>query len=204
MVERKVDVVAARADHVERVRVCDAAVRVQIIFDLRDGGHSLVKKVGDAFIVLIVAGAAGRKVGATRLIGRNGGGAEKAREQLARHQAWAARCTPGTLLNRVREQGIEVVAASREWIAVFIKVVAVPARVDGAVTEANELIDGLCSSRARDRNGSSERKKTQYMIHAMPPQGNFPLRVRRNDQCRCRERATVDGSVARPCDDAAA
>ena len=66
------------------------------------------------------------------------------------------------------DRSMTLVASSPEWLTVP-KVVAVPARVDGAVTEANELIDGLCSSRARHRNGSAERQKTQYMTHATPP-----------------------------------
>src|SRR5690242_20307980 len=168
--KREVDVVAARADQIERVRVRDATVRGQIIVDLFDGGHSRKKKAVALVIHVVVTSAAGCIVGAATagIIGRNGGGAKKAREQLARHQAWAGRCTPGTLLDRAREQGIEVRAAAREWLTV-LEVVAVPARVDAAVTKPNELVDGLCSSRTRNDKSGSKRQKTQYITHATPP-----------------------------------
>src|SRR5437899_3140755 len=78
-------------------------------------------------IHVVVTGATGRIVGAAWLIGRNGGGAEKAREQLARHQARAGGRTPSPLQNRAREQGIEVSAAAREWHTAN-NIVAVPAR----------------------------------------------------------------------------
>src|SRR5262245_19648337 len=149
VVKRKVNVVAAGADQIKRIRVRDATVVREIGFDLGGSRHSRGKKVVVWTIGLLVTGAAGRKVGAATagIIGRNGGGPEKGRQQLARHQARAGCCTPSTLLNRVREQVIKVVATAREWHAAN-KVVAVPARVDGAFTKANELIDGLCSSRA--------------------------------------------------------
>src|SRR5262249_52725374 len=144
----------------------------QIVVDLCDRRHSLGKGAVIWSIDLVIAGATGCIIGAatTGIIGWFRGGTEKSREHLARHQARAGRCTSGTLLNRVRKQDIEVGFAARKWLTAD-NIVAVPARVDGAVTEANELIDGLCSRRARHRNGGSERQKTQYMIHATPPNG---------------------------------
>src|SRR5262249_40757381 len=167
VVERKVDVVAAGADQVERIRVRDATVRRKIIIDLRDSGHGRSKEAVAWVIHVVVTSAAGRIVGAARLIGGNGGGAKKAREQLARHQTWAGRCTPGPLGNRARKQCVEVGSAPCERHTTD-NVVAVPARGDGAVAEANKLIDRVCSSRTRDRNGGPERQKTQYMTRATP------------------------------------
>src|SRR5262249_20552351 len=122
IVEREVDVVTARADQIERVRVRDATVGRQIVVDLNDGGYRLGKKAVACVIDLAVTRTAGCIVGAAvGIIGWPRGGAEIAREQLARHQAGAARCTPdagaGTdpLLNRAREKSIEVGTTAREW-----------------------------------------------------------------------------------------
>src|ERR1700733_15678114 len=174
----KRNVIAAGADQIKPVRVGDAVIGGEIVADLRHGGHRAQERIGlRVGIYLGIAGVAGGVIGAARRVRRIGGEAEKAGEQLRVDRPGIRRGRAAALRYRDGEVGI----VSR--IGRIRRGIAIPAAVDRAVTEDDDLADGLApgAGRAADQRQRGANAATFYVgqIHraAVPTgdDGNYGL-----------------------------
>src|SRR5581483_2187771 len=140
--ERKGDVIAARTNQVEPVRIGASAVGCQIIADLHRRRNCGPEVAGLRIVDCDVLGAGSGEVRAA-LIGRRTVEPEVARQRLTAHQAGAA----GRLARSGSDCGgpeAVVERAAGPWG----RKGAVIAAVDRAVAETDELIEGLGRGRA--------------------------------------------------------
>ncbi len=150
--DRVGDVVTARADQIERVGVGASAGGGEVVVDLGDGRDRLREAAGHAVVDGHVLGAAGGVVGAAGLVGGDGGQAEHAGERLRVHRPGA-----GGRLARAGGDGgwpQQIVGGASTRVGQR----PVVAAVDGAVAEADELIERLRGRRIGDRDNGNDQQ----------------------------------------------
>ena len=149
LLERKGDVIAARTDQVESVRIGASAVGCQIIADLHRRRNCGPEVAGLRIVDRDVFGAGGGEVCAA-LIGRCTVEPEVACQRLAAHQAGTAGRLARSGSDCGRPKAV-VERAARPWG----RKGAVIAAVDRAVAEADELVERLSHGRRVDEKQAS-------------------------------------------------